>query len=348
MSDTSFQIPTEMRVSVLSAPGEIHVERRPVPRPGPHDVLVRIASVGVCGSDTHYFEHGRIGSFVVEQPLVLGHEPSGTVVAVGSEVTDRHPGQRVSLEPGVPSAFSPETLGGHYNLDPAVRFFATPPVDGVFSEYAVHPAAFAHPVPDSVSDDAAALLEPLSVAVSAVRAANVTLGDRVLVSGAGPVGLLVARCARLAGAVAVVVTDTREDRLRVAEAYGATDTFAVASAPPDSDPFPGSGYTALVDASGAEAAILAGMRRLAPRGRIVLVGMGSDTLPVPVPLLQERELQLTGIFRYANTWPTAIALAASGDVNLDALVTSRHTLDEVPVALTAGTSPGALKAIVTP
>lgn len=133
MSDTSFQIPTEMRVSVLSAPGEIHVEHRPVPRPGPHDVLVRIASVGVCGSDTHYFEHGRIGSFVVEQPLVLGHEPSGTVVAVGSEVTDRHPGQRVSLEPGVPSAFSPETLGGHYNLDPAVRFFATPPVDGVFS-----------------------------------------------------------------------------------------------------------------------------------------------------------------------------------------------------------------------
>ena len=145
---------------------------------------------------------------MVEQPLVLGHEPSGTVVAVGSEVTDRHPGQRVSLEPGVPSAFSPETLGGHYNLDPAVRFFATPPVDGVFSEYAVHPAAFAHPVPDSVSDDAAALLEPLSVAVSAVRAANVTLGDRVLVSGAGPGGLLVARCARLAGAVAVVVTDT--------------------------------------------------------------------------------------------------------------------------------------------
>ena len=121
-----------------------------------------------------------------------------------------------------------------------------------------------------------------------------------------------------------------------------------ASAPPDSDPFPGSGYTALVDASGAEAAILAGMRRVAPRSRIVLVGMGSDTLSVPVPLLQERELQLTGIFRYANTWPTAIALAASGDVDLDALVTSRHTLDEVPAALTAGTSPGALKAIVTP
>ncbi|RKQ34221.1 NAD(P)-dependent alcohol dehydrogenase [Kocuria tytonis] len=337
-----------MRASVLKAPGEIRVEHRPVPRPGPHDVLVRIAAVGVCGSDTHYYEHGRIGDHVVEQPLVLGHEPSGVVVAVGPEVSDRHPGQRVSLEPGVPTAFSAQTLSGSYNLDPDVRFFATPPVDGVFSEYAVHPAAFAHPVPDSLSDDAAALLEPLSVAVSAVRAAAVTLGDRILVTGAGPVGLLIARCARLAGAVDVVVSDTRADRLAKARCYGATDTFTVADAPDVTGPFPGSGYTAMLDASGAEAAVLSGMQRLAPRARVVLVGMGSDTLRVPVPLLQERELLLTGIFRYANTWPTAVSLAASGAVDLDFLVTSHHTLDEVPAALTAGASEGALKAIVTP
>lgn len=331
-----------MTVSVLVRQGELRTEQRPVPTPGPGEVLVHITSVGVCGSDTHYFTEGRIGPYVVESPLVLGHEPAGVIVSLGAGVVDRMVGQRVSLEPGIPDPLSAQTLAGCYNLDPGVRFFATPPIDGVFSEYAVHPAAFCHPVPNSVSDDAAALLEPLSVALAARQAGKIQLGDSVLVAGAGPIGLLISKVAQLAGAV-VTLTDVRAERLAVARIYGATHTFAAGGQPPVEPSF-----DVFIDATGAEAAILGGLARLAPRGRCVLVGMGSDTIALPVPLVQGRELLITGTFRYANTWPTAIALAASGQVDLDGLVTSTHRLVDVETALTAGTNPGALKAIVHP
>lgn len=335
-------LPDSMTVSVLVRQGELRTEHRPVPAPGPGEVLVRITSVGVCGSDTHYYQEGRIGPYVVDSPLVLGHEPAGVIAALGEGVSDRKVGQRVSLEPGVPDPLSEQTLAGCYNLDPGVRFFATPPIDGVFSEFAVHPAAFCHPVPDSVSDDAAALLEPLSVALAARAAARIQIGDRVLVAGAGPIGLLVSKVAQLAGA-SVTLTDVRADRLLGAKAYGAAHTFTAGEQPPVAPEF-----NAFIDASGAERAILGGLARLAPRGRCVLVGMGADTIALPVPLVQGRELVITGTFRYANTWPTAIALAASGQIDLDALVTSTHGLADVESALTAASTPGALKAMVHP
>lgn len=331
-----------MNASVLVRQGELRTEQRPVPTPGPGEVLVRITSVGVCGSDTHYYTEGRIGPYVVESPLVLGHEPAGVIVSLGEGVTDRTAGQRVSLEPGIPDPLSPQTLAGCYNLDPGVRFFATPPIDGVFSNYAVHPAAFCHPVPDSVSDDAAALLEPLSVALAARQAGRIQIGDKVLVAGAGPIGLLISKVAQLAGAT-VTLTDVRAERLTIAKAYGARHTFTAGEQPPVKAEF-----DVFIDASGAERAILGGLSRLAPRGRCVLVGMGADTITLPVPLIQGRELVITGTFRYANTWPAAIALAASGHIDLDGLVTSTHGLDDVEAALLAGANPGALKAMVHP
>lgn len=318
-----------------------------MPVPGPGEVLVRIASVGVCGSDTHYFQEGRIGSFVVDAPLVLGHEASGRIEAAGDGVDPGLVGTRVSLEPGIPQPYSAQTLAGHYNLDPDVRFFATPPVDGTFAEYVVHPAAFAHPVPDCVSDDAAALLEPLSVALAARNAGQVQLGDKVLVAGAGPIGLLVSAVCALAGAD-VTVTDVRAERLEAAARYGASRTFTSAQAPDPRDGFPASGYQTFIDATGAEPAVLSGIQRLAPRGRCVLVGMGSDTIALPVPLVQGRELTITGTFRYANTWPLAVDLATRGLVDLGGLLTSRHGLDDVEAALVAGAGEGALKAVVTP
>lgn len=336
-------IPRSMRVSVLDGPGKLRCEDRDVPRPGPGEALVKISAVGVCGSDTHYYREGRIGAHVVDSPLVLGHEPAGTVVAVGQGVEPLSPGQRVSLEPGIPEPFSRQTLAGRYNLDPAVRFFATPPIDGVFAEYAVHSAAFCHPVPESISDEAAALLEPLSVALAARAAGKVELGSRVLVAGAGPIGLLVSQVCRLAGAE-VSLTDVRRERLEVGRRYGAQHVFTAGSAPVDA----GNGYNAFIDATGAEPAVLAGLQQLAPGGRCVLVGMGAETIALPVQLVQNRELVITGTFRYANTWPTAIALAASGMVDLDGLVTSHHRLDDVRGALEAGSRPGALKAIVNP
>ena len=181
-----------MRAAVLRDVRQIVLEERPVPVPGPHEVLVRIRSVGVCGSDTHYYEHGRIGDFVVTAPLVLGHEASGEVVAVGADATRGLLGKRVSLEPGVPDLTCEQCRAGRYNLCPNVRFFATPPVDGAFCEYVTILEGFAYPVPDSIDDDAAALLEPLSVGIWACRKGEVSAGSRVLVTGAGPIGLLAA------------------------------------------------------------------------------------------------------------------------------------------------------------
>ncbi|CAM3697592.1 NAD(P)-dependent alcohol dehydrogenase [Tsukamurella ocularis] len=333
-----------MRASVLHPGGRMALESRPVPTPDPGDVLVQVAAVGVCGSDTHYLRHGRIGEFVVEAPIVLGHEASGRIVAVGAGVPDERIGERVSIEPQRPDPHSPESLRGEYNLCPAMRFYATPPVDGALAEYVTIGSAFAHAVPDSVSDEAAALFEPLSVGIAAMRKAAVGLGGSVLIAGAGPIGLLCAQVARASGLTRIVVTDPDPVRRAAAERFGATGAVD-----PGADaPAVGDGFDAFVDASGAPAAIRAGIPAVRPGGRIVLVGMGADDLELPVLLIQSRELLLTGVFRYANTWPTAIALASSGRVDLDGMVTGRYPLDRAEAALNADREPGSIKAVVHP
>src|SRR3954471_12814146 len=220
-----------MRVSVLRAAGDLAVEDRPDPEPGPHEVLVRVRSVGVCGSDVHYFEHGRIGSHVVESPLVLGHEASGEVVGLGSAVRRLAVGQRVSIEPGVPDFSCGQCLAGRYNLCEDMRFFATPPIDGAFAELVTVHEQFAHPVPDTLSDDAAALLEPLSVGLWACRRGGVGAGSRVLVTGAGPVGLMAAQSALALGATSVTVTDVNPHRLSLAAELGVREALDVSASP---------------------------------------------------------------------------------------------------------------------
>ncbi len=204
---------TSMRASVLRGIDDVGLEERRVPSPGPREVLVQVTAVGVCGSDVHYFQHGRIGNHVVHEPLILGHEPSGRLVAVGAEVTRHEVGQRVSIEPGVPCLSCEQCLAGRYNLCPRMRFLATPPIDGAFCEYVAVHEAFAHAVPDHITDDAAAMLEPLSVGIWACRKGRVGPGDRVLVNGAGPIGLLAAQTALAFGATEVVVADVNAHRL---------------------------------------------------------------------------------------------------------------------------------------
>ena len=335
-----------MQVCVLRGVGELALEERPVPEPGPGEVLLRVTAVGVCGSDVHYYRHGRIGPYVVDQPLVLGHEPAGVVVALGPGATRHVVGQRVSLEPGVPCLRCLQCLAGRYNLCPDMRFFATPPVDGALCEYVTLHEAFAHPVPDSLSDDAAALLEPLSVGVWACQKAQVAPGSRVLVNGAGPIGLVAAQCARAFGATEVMVADVDARRLRLASDLGATATIDVsgvslaeAGVEPD----------VLLECSGHPAAIHAALLTLARAGRAILVGMGGDDIPLPLSYVQNNEIWLTGTFRYANTWPTAIALVASGRVDLDRLVTGHFSLAETEAALTSGAAdPNAVKSVIVP
>lgn len=335
-----------MRVAVLKGPHDLVVEERPAPQAGPGQVLVRVQSVGVCGSDTHYYDHGRIGRFVVESPLVLGHEASGEVVGLGPGVTGLHTGQRVSIEPGVPDLTCPQCLAGRYNLCPQMRFFATPPIDGAFAELVVVHEAFAHPVPDSMGDDAAALLEPLSVGIWACRKGRVTAGSRVLITGAGPIGLVSVQTALAFGATEVVVSDVNPVRLALARELGATEVVDARTSSVTDLPRP---PDVLLECSGFPPAIGEGIRALAPAGRAVLVGMGGDEIPLPLSVVQERELELTGTFRYANTWPTAIALVTAGRVDLDRLVTGTFRLDQVADALTTGgRDASAVKAVVRP
>ncbi|WP_327158884.1 alcohol dehydrogenase catalytic domain-containing protein [Streptomyces tubercidicus] len=218
---TTSGIPTTMRAAVLHGPGQLSLAERPVPEPGPGEVLVRVEAVGTCGSDVHYYRHGRIGDFVVREPLVLGHEAAGTVVACGPGADPRRMGRRVSIEPGTPCGSCGECRPGRYNLCPDMRFLATPPVDGAFCEYLAVHQDFAHEVPDCLTIEDAALLEPLSVAVWACRKARVAPGDRVLITGAGPIGLVTAQTARAFGAREVMVTDVLPHRLAMARAAGA-------------------------------------------------------------------------------------------------------------------------------
>jgi len=334
-----------MRAAVLHAPHEIVVEERPVPRPEPHEVLVRVGSVGLCGSDVHYYEHGRIGDHVLRAPMVLGHEAGGEVVGRGDRVSRHDLGQRVSLEPGVPCLACSHCLTGRYNLCPRMRFFATPPVDGAFCEYVVLHEAFAHPVPDTMSDDSAALLEPLSVGVWACTRARVGKGSRVLVTGSGPVGLVAMQTALALGAAEVVVSDVNTARLELARELGATEVVDVGRTGLTESSFEAD---VLLECSGNPTATAQGVRRVGRAGRVVLVGMGGDEVALPLAHIQQHELDVTGTFRYANTWPTAIALA-SGEVELDRLVTHRFGLDEVEEALTLpARDPSAVKPVVHP
>jgi L-iditol 2-dehydrogenase len=330
-----------MRSAVLIEPGRIEMEERPIPTPGAGDVLVRVSSVGVCGSDTHYYRHGRIGNFVVEAPLVLGHEAAGTIVGVGAGVDSSRIGERVSIEPQRPDPDSAETRRGHYNLCPHMRFYGTPPIDGAFCDYVVIGAGYAHRVPDSVSDDAAALCEPLSVGIAAVRKAGLDGGSRVLITGAGPIGIVLTQLARAYGATDIVVSDPDEARRAQAKQFGAT-----AVVDPSAEQIGELGVDAFIDASGAPSAVVDGIRAVRPAGTVVLVGSGAESMELPTQLIQNRELVLTGVFRYANTWPTAIALVESGRVDLDAMVTAHFPLEKAAEALDADRTPGSVKSVV--
>ena len=338
-----------MRVSVLNAPHEVVLEDRPVPTPTGRQVLVKVLSVGTCGSDTHYYEHGRIGDHIVEKPLVLGHEASGEVVLLGPDVSSVEVGQRIAIEPGVPCFTCPQCKAGRYNLCPRMVFFGTPPIDGAFAEYVLVHESMAYPVPDDVSDDAAGLLEPVSVAVWSCTKAGVRPGSRVLVTGAGPIGLLVTQVARAFGASVVVVTDVNQHRLELAARLGATRTVDVSTVQLADAFGPGSEPDVFVDASGVPAVVQAGIRALAPAGRAVLVGMGADEVALPVSRIQNYELTVTGTFRYANTWPAALELVRSGQVDVDSLVTKRVGLADVASALTAAADdPMSVKVVVRP
>lgn len=335
------EIPKTMTASVLRGVGDLVLEERPVPTPAGDEVLIEVASVGVCGSDVHYYQHGRIGDYVVESPLVLGHEASGRIVAVGANVDPARVGKRVSIEPQRPCRRCDFCRSGDYNLCPTMEFYATPPVDGAFCDYVLIQNDFAYEVSDKVSDHAAALLEPLSVGIAAAQKGGIKVGDTVLIAGGGPIGVITAQVARAFGAVDVVVTDIDPTRRALVSRYGARPVDPATESTLELRPH------VFIDASGATPAILNGIRSTRSGGTIVLVG-STDEFPLSVPEVAMRELNVTGIFRYTGTWPIARDLVESGKVELDSLVTHVYGIEQVEDALRGEGASGSLKRIVTP
>ncbi|RCI00833.1 hypothetical protein CU097_015669 [Rhizopus azygosporus] len=323
---------------VLQKINEITFEPRPIPTAGPGEVIVNVRATGICGSDVHYWTHGRIGHFVVEEPMVLGHESAGVIVSVGPDVTSLKVGDRVALEPGVPCRKCDMCKLGKYNLCPDMAFAATPPYDGTLCNYYKHAADFCYKLPDHVTLEEGALIEPLSVGIHASRRGDVKIGDRVFVFGAGPVGLLTAAAAKAAGATHVTIADRDPTRLAFAKEYCADEAIHLTGArrvDQDSNDFAkeeaekiiNSGFkpvNVVFDCTGAEICVQMAVYLVKNSGCIVLVGMGASVQSISVADVSAREVDVKGVMRYCHTYPTAIEMLSSGKIDLKRLITHRY------------------------
>ncbi len=311
---------------------------------GPHDVRVEPKFVGICGSDVHYYQHGKIGDFVVKEPMILGHEASGIVTEVGSSVSGLKVGDRVCMEPGIPDFTSAETLAGMYNLDPSVRFWATPPVHGCMRDSVVHPASLTFKLPDNVSLEEGALVEPMAIGVYSAKTARIEPADTALVFGAGTIGIVTALAALASGCSKVILSDIKEGKLDlIRKAYprnivcvnSARESLsdAVAAVAPE-------GVDIVFEASGSPQALSSFTRFTRPGGRAVLIGMPAAPSAIDVVGAQVKEISVSTIFRYRNMYPRTLRLMSSGSLDGKPLITHRYSFaDSLAAFKFAATGP---------
>jgi D-xylulose reductase len=321
-----------MKALVLERKGELSIREVDLPLAvGPADVKIAVERVGVCGSDVHYFTHGRIGPYVVDQPMVLGHEASGRVVEVGAEVTDLAPGDRVCMEPGVPDPTSRASRLGLYNVDPGVTFWATPPVHGCLTSHVVHPAAFTYRLPDNVSFAEGAMVEPLAIGLQAAVKARLQPGDVAVVTGCGTIGIVTALAALAGGCSRVLVSDLQQEKLDLAArtpGITAVNVRRQELAAAVREATGGWGADVVFEASGSPAAFKGLADLLRPGGCIVLIGIPIDPVPFDVAGAQAKEARIETVFRYANVYPRAIALMASGKIDVKPLISATYAFDD--------------------
>jgi len=326
-----------MRVAIMEGIGKMGFTQRPIPTPKEDEVLVKLEYVGICGSDMHYYETGAIGDFVVEPPFVLGHEPGGTVVEVGSKVTHLKVGDRVALEPGKTCGHCRYCREGKYNLCPDVVFFATPPVDGVFQEYVAHEADLCFKLPDIVSTLEGALIEPLAVGFHAAIQGDAHLGQKAVVMGAGCIGLVSMMALKARGVQDVYVVDVMDKRLEKAMELGAT---AVINGKKEdvvarlNQLTGGLGTDLAIDTAGSEFTVRQAIMAAAKGSTIVLVGYSrTGEMNMPTDFILNKELTLKSVFRYRHIYPIAIEAVASGKVNLKGIVSNIFPLSDIQNAM---------------
>lgn len=314
-----------MRALVLEKKGELAIRDIELPHEiGARDARISVHTVGVCGSDVHYYTHGGIGDYIVRAPMVLGHEGSGTVTEIGSAVRNLAVGDRVCMEPGVPNLASKATKLGIYNVDPDVTFWATPPDHGILTPTVVHPAAFTFKLPDNVSFAEAAMVEPFAVGMQAAARARIRPGDIAVVTGAGTIGMMVALAALAGGCSRVFVSDISDEKLEIAGGYDGIIPVNVRHenlAGKVGELTDGWGADVVFEASGAPEVFDDIVKSVRPGGALVLVGLPPDRVAFDVNGAIAREIRIETVFRYANVFDRALNLIASGKVDLKPLIT---------------------------
>lgn len=298
---------------------------------GADDVRIALHTVGICGSDVHYYTHGKIGPFIVKEPMILGHEASGTVIAKGAHVKNLKVGDRVCMEPGIPDPNSRASKLGLYNVDPSVTFWATPPIHGCLLPEVVHPSAYVFKIPDNLSFGEGAMAEPLAVGVQAALKAQIKPGDVAAVTGAGPIGMMVALAALASGCSRVIISDVAQPKLDIIGKYAGIETVNIKQRPLADyvrESTNGWGADVVFEASGAARAILDVSNIVCPGGTCVMVGMPVEPVPFDLVGLQTKEATLKTIFRYANVYDRTINLMASGKVDLKPLITETFAFND--------------------
>ena len=296
---------------------------------GPDDVKIAIKACGICGSDVHYFLEGRIGDFIVNAPMILGHEASGVVVETGANVKNLKTGDKVCMEPGIPNFKSIETLKGMYNLDPDVAFWATPPIHGCLRETVVHPASLTFKLPDNMTFHEGALVEPAAIGVWAAKKARIAPGDTALVIGGGTIGIVTALAAESAGCSKVYIADIKKGKLEFISQHYRNKLETIDLNQTDIKSYFAEkgieGVNLVFEASGNAKVFERICSYLVPCGRMVLVGMPSEPVPMDIVAMQVKELSAETIFRYVNVYPLVINMISSGKLNVKPLVTKNYS-----------------------
>ena len=322
-----------MRALVIHSAQDLRLENRDQPAMGEHELLVSVAFGGICGSDLHYYQHGGFGTVRIKQPITLGHEVSGIVDGWGAQVSGFERGQRIAISPSRPCGQCRFCQAGQHNHCLNMRFYGSampfPHIQGAFSEAIIIERYQAHPIAAHLSLSEAALAEPLSVGLHAISRAGSVLGQQVLVTGCGPIGLLLIGALRRAGAGRIVACDIASLPLNCAREMGADETINLSTEAERLEAYKAEKgqFDTVFEASGSQAALRTGLDLIRPRGVLVTVGMGGD-ISLPMTQLVAKEVDMRGTFRFHAEFATAVRFLNEGLVNGKPVITRVLPVDQ--------------------
>ncbi|HEY5586738.1 MAG TPA: NAD(P)-dependent alcohol dehydrogenase [Ruminiclostridium sp.] len=324
------------RAAYMTGINKMEIRDIEIPKLKVKDVLVKVEYVGICGSDVHYLEHGKIGDFVVEGDFILGHECAGTIVEIGTGVENLKVGDRVALEPGVTCGQCEFCKTGRYNLCRSVVFLATPPYHGCLMNYIAFPENMAFKLPDEISTKEGALVEPLAVGIHAANQGNVKLGDSVVILGAGTIGLVTLLACKANGATDITVVDVIPKRLEFAKKLGATTVINAKDCDvlAEIDRLTNKkGVDVVIETAGSARTISQTPYLVKNGGCIVLVGLApQDIIEYNFAKIMAKEAQIKSVFRYRNIYPQAINAISKGIIDITGIITHEFDFDDVAKA----------------